>query len=94
MLLSIFVYGFLLWTMSRLSVKSFRTNTFKYMVKLNGQWVSPSQAMSAGQALFDSLIVSPTKTGVFMEIRSTATPEELKQIEARMKGNTAKKPAK
>lgn len=68
-------------------------NTFKYMIKLNGQWVSPSQAMSAGQSLFDSLIVSPTKTGVFMEIRSTASPEELKQIEARMKGNT-KKPAK
>ena len=68
-------------------------NTFKYMIKLNGQWVTPSQAMSSGQVLFDSLIVSPTKTGVFMEIRSTATPEELKQIEARMKGNI-KKPAK
>lgn len=60
-------------------------NKFKYMVKVNGQWIAPQQAMSSGQALFDSLIVSPTKTGVFIEIRSTATAEELKQYEAMMK---------
>lgn len=61
-------------------------NTFKYMVKVNGEWVAPQKAMSLGQALFDSLIVSPTKTGAFIEIRSTASPDELKEIEARMKG--------
>lgn len=60
-------------------------NKFKYMVKVNGRWVAPQQALSAGQSLFDSLIVSPTKTGVFLEIHSTATPEELKEFEARMK---------
>ena len=54
-------------------------NEYKYMVKINGQWVEPQQAMLSGQTLFDSLIVSPTKTGIFMEICSTATPEELKQ---------------
>lgn len=60
-------------------------NKFKYSVKVNGSWVSPNQAMNAGQALFDSLIVSPTKTGVFIEIHSTATADEIKQYEARMK---------
>ena len=61
-------------------------NTFKYMVKVNGEWVTPQKAMSLGQALFDSLIVSPTKTGAFIGIRSTASLDELKEIEARMKG--------
>lgn len=60
-------------------------NKFKYMVKVNGQWLAPQKAMQAGQALFDSLVMSPTKTGVFMEIKSTASIEELKQFEARMK---------
>ena len=60
-------------------------NKFKYMIKVNGNWVAPSSAMESGQALFDSLIVSPTKTGVFMEIRSTASEAELKQMESMMK---------
>lgn len=58
---------------------------FKYKVKVKGQWMAPGQAMSAGQDLFDSLIVSPTKTGVFMEIRSTAGIDDIKMFEARMK---------
>lgn len=60
-------------------------NKFKYMVKVKNAWVAPQQAMASGQDLFDSLIVSPTKTGVFIEIHSTATAEEMKQYEARMK---------
>lgn len=60
-------------------------NKFKYMVKVNGQWLAPNQAMNAGQSLLDSLIISPTKTGVFIEVHSTASPEEIKQYEARMK---------
>lgn len=60
-------------------------NKFKYMVKVGGQWVSPQAAMSTGQKLFDSLIVSPTKTGVFLEIHSTASLEEIKQFEKMMK---------
>lgn len=60
-------------------------NKYKYMVKVKGQWVAPQQAMNLGQALFDSLLMSPTKTGIFMEVRSTATAEEMKQYEARLK---------
>ena len=32
MFLSVLIYGSLLWMMSKLSIKSFKTNTFKYMV--------------------------------------------------------------
>lgn len=64
-------------------------NTFKYVIKVNGQWLTPQQAFSAGQALFDSLKVSPTKTGVFAEIRSTASLDELNQLEKQMKGKKA-----
>lgn len=60
-------------------------NKFKYMVKVNGRWVAPQDAMKAGQALFDSMILSPTKTGVFLEIKSVATIDELRQLEAMMR---------
>lgn len=60
-------------------------NKYKYRIKIGCQWVAPQFAMSAGQPLFDSLIVSPTKTGIFMEIQSTATAEEMKQFEMRLK---------
>lgn len=60
-------------------------NDFKYLVKVKGQWVSPSNAMNAGKDLFESLILSPTKTGAFIEIKSTMTLDEVKAIESRLK---------
>lgn len=66
-------------------------NDFKYMVKIKGQWVSPSAAMNNGKDLFESLILSPTKTGVFIEIKSTMTPEEVKAVEARLKAGKGAK---
>ena len=60
-------------------------NKYRYLVKVNNKWITPSEAIKSGQTLFDSLVLSPTKTGVFMQIRSTATPEVIKELETAFK---------
>lgn len=53
-----------------------------YMILVGGQYVAPNVASQAGQALFSSMQLSPTNTGVFITIRSTYSPEQIKQLKA------------
>lgn len=64
---------------------------FGYRVKVGGQFVTPQAASQSGKALWESMILSPTKTGVFIEIASTYTVEQMKKIEADYKAQYAKK---
>lgn len=59
--------------------------TYGYAIKINGRYVSAAQAGATGQALWDSATLSPTKTGIFIEIASTYSPEQIKQCEAQFK---------
>ena len=64
----------------------------RYMIQVGGQFVSPQAAMSAqGNALWDSLVVSPTKTGAFMTISSTMNAAQVKAMEESMKQQTPKR---
>lgn len=60
-------------------------NKYKYMVEVGGKYVTPQQAMQSGQALFDSVILSPTKTGAFIKIKSVGTEEFYKEEDAKIK---------
>lgn len=53
-----------------------------YQVKVGDKFVPPQAAAQSGAALFASMQLSPTSTGVFMQVRSTLTPEQLKNIKA------------
>ena len=56
---------------------------FGYAVKVNGEYVLASVAYKSGQKLFDSMYLSPTRTGIFMEIKCTLTPEQAKELKKR-----------
>ena len=58
-------------------------NQWGYMIKVKGQYVTPAQAMQSGEALFDSMVLSPTNTGIFIDIKSTLSPEQIKQMSAK-----------
>ena len=55
-----------------------------YSVKVKGSFIPAAQAMGAGADLWASTQLSPTKTGVFLNIKATYKPEQLKQIKAEM----------
>lgn len=57
-------------------------NQWGYMIKVKGQYVTPAVAMQSGAALFESMILSPTNTGIFIEIKSTLAPQQIKQMSA------------
>lgn len=76
----------------RLNISDFLQycNQYGYMVKVGGNFVPPAQASQSGDALWQSMIVSPTQTGVFVDIQSTYTWENQMQVleknfKARMK---------
>lgn len=58
---------------------------YGYTIKVNGQFVSAQQASQAGQALWDSTILAPTKTGIFVDIQSTFPPAKIKELEKEFK---------
>lgn len=60
---------------------------FGYMVKVGGSYVSAKDAVGNIKALWESLKLSPTKTGVFMNIKSTLPPEQLKVMKKSMKNS-------
>lgn len=62
-------------------------NYFGYEIRVGGQFVNPMQASNMGQALWESLSLSPTKTGIFMNIRCKLTPEQMKVKEAEYKAS-------
>lgn len=64
---------------------------YGYQVQVQGNYITPQQASQSGQALWDSAQLSPTKTGVFINIKSTLAPEQLKQLEANFKAKYGQK---
>lgn len=53
-----------------------------YCIGVQGQWVQPNQAFALGSKLFASMKMSPTNTGVFVQLASTMNTEQLKQAKA------------
>ena len=51
-----------------------------YQIRVGDRFMTPQQAAQAGSALFKSMVMSPTNTGVFIQIKSTLTPEQLKNL--------------
>lgn len=60
-------------------------STYGYAVKVNGSYIPAAQAGGTGQALWNSAMLSPTKTGIFIEVASTYNKEQIKQCEAQFK---------
>ena len=55
-----------------------------YHVKVKGDFIPAAQAMGRGQDLWASTQLSPTKTGVFLNVKSSLKPEQLKALKAEM----------
>lgn len=54
---------------------------YGYNIRVNGSWMSAQQASQSGQALWSSTRLSPTKTGIFVDIQSTLPVDKMKQLE-------------
>lgn len=55
-----------------------------YLIKVGGQFVPATQAMQAGEALWRSTKFSPTKTGIFINVKSGHTKDQLKEVKKRL----------
>lgn len=60
--------------------------TYGYQVKVGGSFMPAAEAMKSPN-LWDSIKLSPTKTGAFINIRSTASPEQLKAMKKKFDNN-------
>lgn len=58
---------------------------YGYKVQVQGQFMDAMSAANSGQALWSSCTLSPTKTGLFINVQSTYTNEQIKQLEAQFK---------
>ena len=58
---------------------------YGYAIKVNGSLVSAQQAANSGQNLWSSTILAPTKTGLFIDIQSTYSAEQIKELEKQFK---------
>lgn len=58
---------------------------YGYNVKVKGQLYPAMQAMKLGQNLWESTVLSPTKTGIFISIAATLNAEQVKPLEAEYK---------
>lgn len=54
-------------------------NKWGYMIGVAGKMVTPQDAMHAGGKLFESMMLSPTNTGVFISLASTWNEAQVKQ---------------
>lgn len=64
-----------------------------YYICIDGQMVQPAQAINAQVKLFSNMILSPTTTGVFIDIACSYTAEQIKQLKVKYgitKGSTGK----
>ena len=70
-------------------------NKWGYMIGVAGKMVTPQEAMHAGGKLFESMMLSPTNTGVFITVASTWNEAQVKQAKEqygfgrKKKGNAA-----
>lgn len=53
-----------------------------YQVAINRQYVTPSVAMKNSVVAFNSMKLSPTLTGVFVNVAATYSKEQIKQLKA------------
>lgn len=60
-------------------------NKYGYQIRVNGQFVSAQQASQAGQALWSSAVLAPTKTGLFVDISCTYSAAQIKDLEKQFK---------
>lgn len=60
-------------------------NMYGYQIQVGQSFMSAQQASGAGQALWDSTQLSPTKTGILINIKSTYSPEQMAQCEKQFK---------
>lgn len=51
---------------------------YGYEIQVGSQFMQPAQASNSGQRLWDSMRLSPTRSGIFIDVRCTITPEEMK----------------
>lgn len=58
---------------------------YGYEINVGGRFTPAMQAVNAGNALWESANLSPTKTGIFIDIRSTLSAEQIKAKEAEFK---------
>lgn len=54
-------------------------NKWGYMIGVAGKMVTPQDAMHTGSKLFESMMLSPTNTGVFISVASTWNEAQVKQ---------------
>lgn len=55
-----------------------------YAVKIGANFIPAAQAFGAGAALWQSARLAETKTGVFINVKSTYTPEQLKEVKKQL----------
>ena len=53
---------------------------YGYMVKVGGKFIPAADAVKCGSALWESAKLSPTKTGVFIDIKSGFSSAQLKEL--------------
>lgn len=58
---------------------------YGYNVRISGQFIPAMQAGQAGQALWSSVILAPTKTGIFIDVACTYTVDQMKALEKQFK---------
>ena len=58
---------------------------FGYQVKIDGSFI-PAQDAMVSPKLWNNIKLSPTKTGAFITIRSSASKEQLMQIKKQLSG--------
>lgn len=64
---------------------------YAYEIFVGGKYISAGEANSLqGNTLFESLVLSPTNTGVFMKIRSTGTAAQYEQADKALKQRLGK----
>ena len=77
----------------RVNISTFLQQCFNYgyLVKVGDNFMLPQQAGQSGDALWKSMMVSPTQTGVFVEIQSTYTWEgQMSVLDKNFKARTKK----
>lgn len=58
---------------------------YGYTVRVNNQFIPAKQASQAGQSLWSSVTLAPTKTGLFIDISCTYSADKIKELEKQFK---------
>lgn len=58
---------------------------YGYVIQVGGQFISAQQAAQAGQNLWSSTTLAPTKTGLFVNVSCTYSAAQIKELEKQFK---------